>query len=253
MEDEFMKMNVNFLAVNKNYLRMGLKSIDILILSQIEEFQRNECNCYVTNEQFSEMFGESKDTVKRSLNKLEEMNIIERKTSYVEGNGRANRQRIIELNDVSKWRVQNAPVKMEGANSDNGGCKNPECKEQNAPIKEKEKDNIKDNIISEYIPSDEEISSVKVVSGETPLNLDFFSEEDEDRGVSKSTDTGRERDNFMLIDKAKESASVWCIKNGMEYYLSDIYKDIENNRTGMLFIDREVFKRIITEASDNYI
>ena len=83
----------NFLAVNKEYLGMGLKSIDILIISQIEEYKRNECDCYITNEQFANMFGDSRETIKRYLTKLENMGIISRKTKFIEGNGRANRKR----------------------------------------------------------------------------------------------------------------------------------------------------------------
>ena len=32
-----------FLKINKKYLALGLKSIDILIISQIEDFYRNKC------------------------------------------------------------------------------------------------------------------------------------------------------------------------------------------------------------------
>ena len=76
-----------FLAINKEYFGKGLKSIDILILAQIEEFQRNKRECYVTNKQFSEMFGESESTVKRSLSRLIEEKCIIKETHTVIGNG----------------------------------------------------------------------------------------------------------------------------------------------------------------------
>ena len=69
-------MDNNFLAVNKNYFSMGLKSIDLLIIAQIEEFKRNGCECYMTNEQLSDLFGESVNTIKRSIKKLEQQKII---------------------------------------------------------------------------------------------------------------------------------------------------------------------------------
>lgn len=140
------KMENTFLATNKEYLNIGLKSIDILIIAQIEEFRRNKCECYVTNKQFSDMFGESEDKIKRSLAKLEKMNIVKRTTMFVKGNGRRNRRRILSINDKKEWKVNCYTTKMEGAKSDNGRCKNSKWKDHNAPIKEnikyKEKDNI---------------------------------------------------------------------------------------------------------------
>lgn len=92
-------MTNNFLAIDKKYLNKHLKSIDILIIAQIEEFYRNGHECYITNKQFSEMFGESESTIKRSLGKLEELQIIKRDVTFVVGNGRSNRQRILTLKD----------------------------------------------------------------------------------------------------------------------------------------------------------
>ena len=152
------KMNNNFLAVSKNYFGLGLKSIDILIISQIEEYERNKCKCFLTNEQFAEMFGESVSTVKRALDKLDSLKIIKRDTSFVEGFGRANRQRVLSLNKPSKWKVHNEPTiekcevqneptnTMEGSNVDDGRFKNEEWKVHNEPIKEKKKKKEKENI-----------------------------------------------------------------------------------------------------------
>ena len=96
-------MDNKFLAVNKDYFGLGLKSIDLLIIAQVDEFQRNHCPCYVTNDQFSNMFGESVATIMRSLEKLERLHILTRTTNYVEGNGRGTRQRILTLNKVDSW------------------------------------------------------------------------------------------------------------------------------------------------------
>ena len=90
-------MTNNFLAIDKKYLNKQLKSMDILIIAQIEEFHRNGHECYITNKQFSDMFGESESTVKRSLDKLEELQMIKRDTVFVIGNSRSNRQRILTL------------------------------------------------------------------------------------------------------------------------------------------------------------
>lgn len=144
-------MENTFLAANKEYLNIGLKSIDILIIAQIEEFRRNKRECYVTNKQFAEMFGESEDKIKRSLAKLEKMNVIKRNTIFIDGNGRSNRQRILSVNDKKEWKAHIALSKMEGAKVNNGRCKNNEWKEHNAPIKENKKENIKDNITKKIL------------------------------------------------------------------------------------------------------
>ena len=96
-------MENKFLAVNKDYFGLGLKSLDLLIIAQVDELQRNKCPCYVTNDQFSTMFGESVATIMRSLEKLERLPILNRTTNYVEGNGRSTRQRILTLNKFDSW------------------------------------------------------------------------------------------------------------------------------------------------------
>ena len=155
-------MDNNFLAVNKNYFSMGLKSIDLLIIAQIQEFKRNGCECYMTNEQFSDLFGESVNTIKRSIKKLEQQKIINRSTSFIEGNGRSNRQRILSLNPRTQWKAQNGPTinngrpimgspLMEGSNIDDGRLKSEEWKAHNEPIKDNIKENIKDKYNYDYL------------------------------------------------------------------------------------------------------
>ena len=155
-------MDNNFLAVNKNYFSIGLKSIDLLIIAQIQEFKRNGCECYMTNEQFSDLFGESVNTIKRSIKKLEQQKIINRSTSFIEGNGRSNRQRILSLNPRTQWKAQNGPTinngrpimdspLMEGSNIDDGRPKSEEWKAHNEPIKDNIKENIKDKYNYDYL------------------------------------------------------------------------------------------------------
>ena len=132
-------MDNNFLAVNKNYLSMGLKSIDLLIIAQIEEFKRNGFECYMTNEQFSDLFGESVSTIKRALNSLETKGIIKRKTSIVSNNGQKSKQRILSIS-----KVQNEPTFKQGSNNTEARFKNEKSKVHNEPIKDNIKENIKD-------------------------------------------------------------------------------------------------------------
>ena len=142
-------MENKFLAIDKKYFNKEFKSIELLIIAQIEEFERNNCECYITNEQLSDMFGESISTIKRALSSLETKGIIKRKTSTVSNNGRKSKQRILSIS-----KVQNEPnlnqndVKKsnkQGSDAKKVRFKNEESKVHNEPIKEKKKENKKDN------------------------------------------------------------------------------------------------------------
>lgn len=87
-----------FLKVNKDHFKSGLKPLEILILSQIEEFARNGCECYVTNQQFAEAFSVTQPTVSAAIERLEILGYIQRVTKVESGNARANRVRRLILN-----------------------------------------------------------------------------------------------------------------------------------------------------------
>ena len=86
----------SFLQVKKEYFGKGLQPIDLLILSQVEEFNRNGKECYMTNQQFSNDFGATLYAIKTSIDKLAKEGYIQRSSSYVDGKGRGNKQRIIK-------------------------------------------------------------------------------------------------------------------------------------------------------------
>ena len=133
----------NFLSINKKYFNIGLKSIDILILSQIEEYQRNNCECYITNQQFSDMFGESVSTIKRSIDKLEQKGMIERKTRSRTDNGKKSKERTLNVIKVhSELNFKN----KQGSNVEQARFKNEKSKVHNDLIKENKKEKKKDNI-----------------------------------------------------------------------------------------------------------
>lgn len=144
-------MENKFLAINKNYFNLGLKSIDIMILAQIDEFSRNNCECYITNQQLSDMFGESVRTISRSLNKLEDFKLITRNTITSKENGRSSKIRTMKIN----YDTINASVKLTltydgSANKEvpkikEGSAKSLIGKGQNGTIKDKKKENKKDN------------------------------------------------------------------------------------------------------------
>ena len=173
-------MENKFLAVNKRYLKYGLKSVDILIIAQVEEFTRSTGKCFISNRQFSDMFGESESTIKRSLDKLEEMGILKRETYFAEGNGKSNKKRTLSVNDYSKWKVHNELTKtewkvqndgLEGSNSDDGRFKNEEWKVHNEPIIDNRKDNIKDNRIDKAVAISESLlKKIKSIGIEVKQN-----------------------------------------------------------------------------------
>ena len=133
----------NFLSINKKYFNIGLKSIDILILSQIEEYQRNNCECYITNQQFSDMFGESISTIKRSIDKLEQKGMLERKTRSRTDNGKKSKERTLNVIKVhSELNFKN----KQGSNVEQARFKNEKSKVHNDLIKENKKEKKKDNI-----------------------------------------------------------------------------------------------------------
>lgn len=133
----------NFLSINKKYFNIGLKSIDILILSQIEEYQRNNCECYITNQQFSDMFGESVSTIKRSIDKLEQKGMLERKTRSRTDNRKKSKERTLNVIEVhSELNFKN----KQGSNVEQARFKNEKSKVHNDLIKENKKEKKKDNI-----------------------------------------------------------------------------------------------------------
>jgi DNA-binding MarR family transcriptional regulator len=92
-----MNMNETFLKVNKKYFNNKLKPLEILILSQIEEFNNNNCECYLTNKQLAGLFGVNIATVARTLTDLEEANYIKRFTRTVNNKGYVSKERVLAL------------------------------------------------------------------------------------------------------------------------------------------------------------
>ena len=90
-----------FLAVDKAYFGNGLKPIEILILSQIDEYINNGMECYVTDEQFALYFGVTTRTISNTMNALEEKGYIKRNTELCRDRGQSSRKRTITHGD--KW------------------------------------------------------------------------------------------------------------------------------------------------------
>lgn len=148
-------MNDNFLAIDKNLLGKGLQPIDILILAQIQEFERSN-GCYATNQQFADWFGVSTKTVERTLDRLEELKYIDRDTKTIGDNGQKSKQRKLKTKVTDKMtegyekQPSNCPeatVNLSKSNRQNDGIKDN--------IREKEKNNMTANAVPDrWIPKD---------------------------------------------------------------------------------------------------
>lgn len=130
-------MTNTFLAVSKDLFNLKLNPTEILVLAQIMEFQRNTNDCFISNKKLAEQFGVSESTVKRALDKLENLGFIVRDTSPSQkGKERHMKANLKKIEEAAKANLNLA--------------ESSKCsfrKEQNEPIKEKGKDNLlKDNI-----------------------------------------------------------------------------------------------------------
>ena len=95
---EEMLMATHYLLLNKERFGKGLTILEQAILAQAEEYEKNKCPCFVTNEQFAFMFGVSLYQVKLALDRLEKVyGLIKRETSNVRADGGKGKMRIIKL------------------------------------------------------------------------------------------------------------------------------------------------------------
>lgn len=83
-----------FLKVDKELFKMGLNPTEILIISQIEEFQTNTGDCFISDKVLAENFGVSDKTISRTMKSLEDRGYIVRDTKNVKG----GRERHIRVN-----------------------------------------------------------------------------------------------------------------------------------------------------------
>ena len=86
-----------YIKVNTEFFNTNLNPLEILMLSVIESYTRDNKLCYHTNDQFAKMFNVSEKTVRNALDNLEAKNYIKRNTKTISHGGKANKQRTIEL------------------------------------------------------------------------------------------------------------------------------------------------------------
>ena len=121
----------NFLMVEKSLFGSGLSPIEMLVLSQIMEFNRTTGDCFMSNAVMAKNFGVSEKTVSRAMATLEEKGYIVRDTR----NTQKGKERHITL----------AKDKMSLANNATKD-KMSLAEKTNCPLPKGQNDSIKDNI-----------------------------------------------------------------------------------------------------------
>lgn len=127
-----------FLKVNKDLFNVGLNPTEILILSQVMEFQTNTGDCFISDKVLADNFGVSESTVKRELKKLEELGLISRDTKNVRG----GKERHIKAN-IGKIEQYTTSAKMNLV--DNSKAQNELCTSVKMSLDKGQNETIKDN------------------------------------------------------------------------------------------------------------
>ena len=147
-------MTKYFLKVDKSLFNCGLNPLEILLVSQIAEFENNTGDCFISDKTLAENFGVSEKTVSRALKALEDKGFIVRNTK----NCRGGRERHIALATDKmtldeELQQTKSPLPTDKMTFDNG---------QNDFIKDNIIDKEKDNKGVEFLPTAESSTLEKI-------------------------------------------------------------------------------------------
>ena len=164
VEEEMNKDIDVFLKISKGkyFNNKDFSPIDILVMAQIEEFERNNKDCFISDETMAHNFNVSVSTISRSLDYLEKEKYIIKKISYenVKGNIKKKRQLSIQ-NEDKKSDTTNQNEKnttnQKALLKDNDLLKD---KKDNNMIQQNEIKDKKDNLVND-VKMEEEIINVK--------------------------------------------------------------------------------------------
>lgn len=127
-----------FLKVNKDLFNLKLNPTEILILSQIIEFQTNTGDCFISDKVLAENFGVSESTIKREIKNLDDLGFITRFTKNVKG----GKERHITVN-MNKIDEELTKLKL---TLDTNKAQNDTCTKLNLTLDKVQNDTIKDNL-----------------------------------------------------------------------------------------------------------
>lgn len=159
-------MTNNFLKVNKDFFKLELNPTEILILSQIEEYNRTTKDCFMSDEAFAAQFGVSKSTISREMKILESKGFITRETKNVKGG--KERHIHINFNNIESA-LANVKMTLDGSQQTSNcllsNVKLPIVNKQNDSIKEnikeKRKNNKGESLTAEAVKSSEIIPAAR--------------------------------------------------------------------------------------------
>lgn len=140
-------MSKVFLKVDKDLFGSGLSPIEILVYSQIVEFNTNTGDCFISDEKLAEQFGVSLSTVSRAIKRLVELEYITKETRNVH-NGRERHLKPTVKMTVANDDKNTPTVKLNVGQQSNCLLANS----QNDSIKDNRKDNsLKDNYSPTFV------------------------------------------------------------------------------------------------------
>ena len=77
---------------------ISVDHLDCLIIARVNDFQKNNMPCYLTNEQFANIFNISTRTIVRRIHNLCEIGILESDVTLRSDSGQASRVRNLRVN-----------------------------------------------------------------------------------------------------------------------------------------------------------
>ena len=144
-------MDGKFLRIFKDWFYLDVNPTELLILSQVAEYNLNNYECFESDEKFAKNFNVSISTISRAIKSLKDKQYLKVITVNTQG----GRKRTLIYNQEF---VEAAIVKMKfaEANSQNDNCGNVKLtfsNEQNDLIKDNnDKKSLKDNFTSQLSP-----------------------------------------------------------------------------------------------------
>lgn len=151
-------MTDKFLKVNKDLFGIGLAPIEILIISQVLEYQTKNMDCFESNEKFATDFGMSQSTVSRAITSLKNKGYLK----SVEERTRAGTTRYLSINiDKIDEKVKEVSTKQNADSIEDSTCHFAQSALSNLTNSTKQNDLVKDNIKNNNIKEKENLNHPK--------------------------------------------------------------------------------------------
>lgn len=77
--------------------KINIDHLDCLIIERVDDFQKNDMKCYLTNEQFANMFNVSVSTIKRKISNLCKIGILQSDVTLRNDAGQSSRVRHLKV------------------------------------------------------------------------------------------------------------------------------------------------------------